>query len=331
MRLKKPRLRPGLALGRPHAGSRSCPGLVALSPAVPGRGGRQGAAASGAGHAAAEATGRDRDELATAKGQLETAEQDFRSCQIALRHDPLVRLAEHVPWLGRQTSAAEDVLAMGRDASDIGLAGVAVAEEYSAVRGRAAREHEREDDDASRQGEAAHAAGQRRARRACSPTVSRSTAAASCRRCGSARRQVDEHTRRDRGPGQDVRPGGASSSPTSSASTGPRTYLVLAQNNAELLPTGGLISVYGVVTLKDGHVEEMSFADAIAFNENWQTDVARVRGAAGAPEELPAQGLELGPGPGQLVAGLPDGGAPGAGLLSRRAAASRSTASSAST
>ena len=51
---------------------------------------------------------------------------------------------------------------------------------------------------------------------------------------------------------------------------GPRTYLVLAQNNAELLPTGGLISVYGVVTLRDGSVEDMSFADAIAFGENWQ-------------------------------------------------------------
>ena len=51
---------------------------------------------------------------------------------------------------------------------------------------------------------------------------------------------------------------------------GPRTYLVLAQNNAELLPTGGLISVYGTMTLREGRVEDMAFADAIAFGETWQ-------------------------------------------------------------
>ena len=75
-----------------------------------------------------------KNELATTKRQLEAAESRVTSCQSALRHDPLVRLAERVPWLGRQASTAEDVLAMGRDASDIGLAGVAVAEEYRAVR-----------------------------------------------------------------------------------------------------------------------------------------------------------------------------------------------------
>jgi len=51
--------------------------------------------------------------------------------------------------------------------------------------------------------------------------------------------------------------------------SGPRTYLVLAQNNAELLPTGGLISVYGLITVRDGHIEKMFFEDAIAFGERW--------------------------------------------------------------
>ena len=50
---------------------------------------------------------------------------------------------------------------------------------------------------------------------------------------------------------------------------GPRTYLVLAQNNAELLPTGGLISVYGVITIEDGRIVEKHFGDAVAYGGRW--------------------------------------------------------------
>ena len=62
--------------------------------------------------------------------------------------------------------------------------------------------------------------------------------------------------------------------------SGPRTYLVLAQNNAELLPTGGLISVYGLITVREGRIEEMFFEDAIAFGDRWMK--------AGNYEEPPA-------------------------------------------
>lgn len=50
---------------------------------------------------------------------------------------------------------------------------------------------------------------------------------------------------------------------------GPRTYLVLAQNNAELLPTGGLISVYGTITVQDGRILEKRFEDAVSFGGRW--------------------------------------------------------------
>jgi hypothetical protein len=50
---------------------------------------------------------------------------------------------------------------------------------------------------------------------------------------------------------------------------GPRTYLVLAQNNAELMPTGGLISVYGVITIEDGRIVEKRFEDAVSFGGRW--------------------------------------------------------------
>jgi hypothetical protein len=53
---------------------------------------------------------------------------------------------------------------------------------------------------------------------------------------------------------------------------GPRTYLVLGQNNAELLPTGGLISVAGTVTLENGRITQREFSDAIDGADDWLTD-----------------------------------------------------------
>jgi hypothetical protein len=50
---------------------------------------------------------------------------------------------------------------------------------------------------------------------------------------------------------------------------GRRTYLLLAQNNAELMPTGGLISVYGVVTVEDGRIIDKRFEDAVSYSGRW--------------------------------------------------------------
>ena len=50
---------------------------------------------------------------------------------------------------------------------------------------------------------------------------------------------------------------------------GPRTYLILAQNNAELLATGGLISALGVITTVDGRIEEQHFEDAVSYGGRW--------------------------------------------------------------
>jgi hypothetical protein len=44
--------------------------------------------------------------------------------------------------------------------------------------------------------------------------------------------------------------------------SGPRTYLLLAQNSDELRPTGGFITGAGLVTLVDGEIVEFSFQDS---------------------------------------------------------------------
>lgn len=50
---------------------------------------------------------------------------------------------------------------------------------------------------------------------------------------------------------------------------GPRRYLVLTQNPAELRPTGGFIGSYGIVTFDGGRVTERAFRDVALLDFPW--------------------------------------------------------------
>ncbi|MFN8583726.1 MAG: DUF4012 domain-containing protein [Dehalococcoidia bacterium] len=50
----------------------------------------------------------------------------------------------------------------------------------------------------------------------------------------------------------------------------PRTYLLLAQNDTELYPSGGLISNYGIVTFQDGQIANMRFEYFVDLFRRWQ-------------------------------------------------------------
>jgi hypothetical protein len=52
-------------------------------------------------------------------------------------------------------------------------------------------------------------------------------------------------------------------------SSGPRTYLILAQNEDELRPTGGFISGAGLLTVENGRILDLAFQDGYAV-DNWQ-------------------------------------------------------------
>lgn len=207
-------------------------------------------------------------ELAEAKAQLTEAEEGFSASSDALQGDPLVWVLLRVPGVGRQVSAAQDVLVIGTEASEIGLAGVDVAEEYSAVRSES---------DSSITEKAIVLLDNVRPHMA--ELSSRlDTMLAKRERVGDdsllpplrdALAKVDEHSKelQELVATYDQ---AAAFFPDFLGFRGPRTYLVLAQNNAELLPTGGLITVYGTLTLSEGRVEEMSFADAIEFSQAWQ-------------------------------------------------------------
>jgi hypothetical protein len=59
---------------------------------------------------------------------------------------------------------------------------------------------------------------------------------------------------------------GAQVAPSLLGMTGPRTYLVLAQNSDELRPTGGFISGVGDVRLDNGRVTEIKLGDSYAVD-----------------------------------------------------------------
>ncbi|MBC8446560.1 MAG: DUF4012 domain-containing protein, partial [Chloroflexi bacterium] len=60
---------------------------------------------------------------------------------------------------------------------------------------------------------------------------------------------------------------GARLAPTLLGAEGPRSYLVLAQNNHELRATGGFISGVGLLRLDQGRIVEMNFKDSYAVDD----------------------------------------------------------------
>ena len=85
---------------------------------------------------------------------------------------------------------------------------------------------------------------------------------------------------------------------------GPRRYLVLTQDPAELRPTGGFIGSYGIVAFDKGRITERRFQDIVPLD--FPSDYPFVEAAAGA-RGLPARPDAVVAARGRrLVAGLPD-------------------------
>jgi hypothetical protein len=207
-------------------------------------------------------------ELNETEGQLTEAGQRLTEAWQRLETDPLAKFAGTLPIVGRQVSAAEDLLLIGIDASEAGLLGIDATREYMDVRDKG-------EDSLTEKATAILD----RVRPPMS-SLSERFALMQERRdaidsqgllppLASALRELDDDLPQIEELLQRYEEASAFL-PEFLGFNGPRTYLVLAQNNAELLPTGGLISVYGVMTLENGRIQEMFFEDAISFGERWQ-------------------------------------------------------------
>ena len=205
-------------------------------------------------------------DLAFAEVHLDGAERDLRAARGRL-DDPLVAVSSRLPLLGDSIDGVLELTDMGIESVALGRDLVAAAQIYQS----------------SRQGDAGGLA-----ERADAMFAELDVPMASMRQ-----RLEELHQRRERLAGVALPPGMAdavaqldqdleeldSLAETYDSLSGfvprflgfdrPRRYLVLAQNNAELMPTGGLISVFGVISLADGRVVEREFADAVTFGADW--------------------------------------------------------------
>ena len=207
-------------------------------------------------------------DLARAEARLSRASDGFRSASGFLQEDPLLRVAKWLPALGDQTTAAGELARVGVDGADIGLEGVKAARAYREVRNEGSGtltekalvvlERTRPHMAAVRELLTDMVRGRHHLDGLSLLTPLTSVTQELDQDIEELAELVESYEE------------AAAFVPDFLGFHGPRTYLVLAQNNAELLPTGGLISVYGVLTLRDGRIEQMEFHDAIDFGEQWQ-------------------------------------------------------------
>jgi len=206
--------------------------------------------------------------LARAEVQAAAAGDSFRSGEALLEGDVLIRLAAELPWLGEQVATARDLAAIGYEGS---RAGVAAASALRTLDGIAA------DGDGPTGGRVIDFM----------DAVQPETAEIG-RHLDSIRERRDRIAgRRNVGPlagllakvderllplEADFRryESARAAAPALLGRDGPMTYLVLGLDNTELMPGGGIVGVYGLITFDDGRVVDRSFYEVDELVRRWR-------------------------------------------------------------
>ena len=208
------------------------------------------------------------EELFVARENFKAAEEKFSSAGSALRKDPVVWTLRRLPIIGAQVRMVISLAEIGQGAAGIGVEGVRAAEEFAQIRTQeegtlpemtmtifertdphfAAIEARLAAVDALR-GELGDGG--------LLPSVR-----SAVRELDAGRQTVGELVANYRRARAFV--------PEFLGFLGPKTYLILAHNNAELLPTGGLVTVIGTLRVEDGRIEQLDFEDAVEFSRRWR-------------------------------------------------------------
>jgi hypothetical protein len=206
--------------------------------------------------------------IAAARADMTSACADFRSARRFLDREPLLAAAGALPGLGPQVRAASGLSDIGCEAAAIGLAGLDAIETVSAAR----------DSDGRPSGESAVAV-----LAAVQPEID--AAETSLDAIRDRRTEIGDAWLMPPLPGL-VRGLDARLAEIDAAlarygdartvasdvlgAEEPRTYLLLALDNTELTPGGGLIGVYGVVTIDAGRVIQRHFDTPADLTARWQ-------------------------------------------------------------
>ncbi|MEX0799600.1 MAG: DUF4012 domain-containing protein [Dehalococcoidia bacterium] len=208
------------------------------------------------------------ESLAAAETGLLAACADFRSAERFLAREPLLRVAGRVPLLAPQAGAAREMTAIGCEGSEIGLATV---ESLRAL-------NEARESGAAAPGESALAVLDALAPQIDTAERSLSEMRESRAAIGSAwllpplsglAGQLDARIE-DIGRSLERARDGRTVAAELLAAEGERSYLLLALDNTELSGGGGLVGVYGEVTLDRGHVVSREFGTPADLTERWQ-------------------------------------------------------------
>jgi hypothetical protein len=207
------------------------------------------------------------EELENSRTEFDQAGSKFASVHDQVNGDPLLKVARHLPLVGGQIKAAFALSNIGVQAAAIGAEGVNAAEAFDDVRAepngtlpeKSVRVFDAADPHMDNiEVRLADVDAQRKsiAGKSLLPPMRRAVNELDQRR-QRLQDLVDSYQR------------ARTFSPEFLGFNGPRTYLVLAQNEGELLPTGGLVSVFGTIQLDHGTVEHMEFHDAVQFGADW--------------------------------------------------------------
>lgn len=207
--------------------------------------------------------------LDVADPKVQKAANKFRKARNTLNRDPLLWLGKRLPWLGQQISAATSLSEIGVEASSManqGIGALRIANEIKARQEGTAGEK---------------AVALLEAIKPHMEAFAESLAAIRRSQKASEKRQLVRplaNIFRELAPRLDqaediveTYQDAEAFLPQLLGYDKPMTYLILTQDNTELFPTGGLISVYGLVTLERGRVTQLTFTDVGQLWAHWQS------------------------------------------------------------
>jgi hypothetical protein len=197
-------------------------------------------------------------QLDEAERRLEAARGKLRRGSDRLDSDPLVWTVGHLPWIGGQVHAAQDLAYIGVHGAEVGLQAVEAVRRFGTIRdAEVATLSEKatpildavEPNVAAIEQELAEIQARRNdlaARSLLDPL-------------DSARRTLENHMAELESRLTDYR-SFATMAPKALGYEAPQTYLILAHDNTEILGTGGFVLVYGFAAFNEGKLDSLAFS-----------------------------------------------------------------------